>query len=197
MSSQVDIVNAAFVKIGVPRIVTMLDDVDRAELALAIYADQRQHVLRDHPWNFAIKRASLAALAAAPEWGFTYKYQLPGDCLRVLETSEDVDGGDYEWFVEGRVIVTDLSPPLLIRYVSDIEDENEMDALFRELLAIRIGQVLAEPLTGSSEVAAAMKNEYEDKLRAARGSDGQEGSAQRMQVTSWVTARRTGVRGAL
>ena len=59
MTTDVDIVNAGLIKLGEATITTLADDVKAARLANAIFADQRDVVLRAHPWNFAMARAEL------------------------------------------------------------------------------------------------------------------------------------------
>src|SRR5690606_18101386 len=109
---------------------------------------RRDALLRAFNWNFAMKRASLPALADAPTWGYTYQYQLPSDCLMPVQVGEyyvipgmaDYIGGtdDEPFRIEGRTIATDWSAPLKIRYIRKVTNSGEFDALFVEALAADI-----------------------------------------------------------
>lgn len=191
MSADVDIVNAALVKLGEQTIASLSEDVKPARLASFIYADVRDAVLRAHPWNFALKRALLAASTAAPTWGYVYAYNLPADpdyCLRALTVNgENQYSG--KWKVEGRQILTDLGAPLKLLYISRATVVDDWDALFREALSARLAAELAEPLGKATSLQEAMVRLYGDKLGEARSSDGQEGVPDLIEADLWTDAR--------
>lgn len=145
----------------------------------------RRAELRSHPWNFAIKRAQLAADTAAPAFGSTYRFAWPTDCLRVLvpqDTSPD-------WQVEGRAIISSDASPLNIRYVADIEDPTIFDAMFCETLANRIGLAIYQDVTQSSTVGAALRKSYRASVMSARKVDALEAVPTSPPDSSWITGR--------
>jgi hypothetical protein len=88
--SLVSLCNTALDLLGSDTITSLADDSKPARLCARNIGRVRDAVLRAYPWNCAIARASLAALAGAPAWGFAAHYQLPEGpdpayCLRVLE----------------------------------------------------------------------------------------------------------------
>jgi hypothetical protein len=113
-SSPVQICNAGLIKLGAERINSLSENNKRARLCNERFDGLRQEVLRAHPWNFAIRRADLVRLSTTPEYEYNYEYQLPSDCLRVLETAADKDnpGGDIlgnsitKYKIEGRKLLT-------------------------------------------------------------------------------------------
>jgi hypothetical protein len=149
MVSVVGIVNSALIKIGADTITSLTDDSAEARAANAQYEKLRDEVLRAHPWNFAIARQSLARLAEAPPFGFTWQYQLPSDGLRVLFMND----GRAAFEIEGRRLLTDEGEAHVL-YVRRVTDPNEFDAMFREALAYRIAADLAYPLANSTTLAA-------------------------------------------
>lgn len=186
-TTQTSIANAALRMIGQDRI-TSFSEGEAGRILTDIYEDKVQYLLRHHLWNFAIKRASLYASNTAPEWGFLYSYQLPEDCVRVLNTSEDEYVDSDKWQVEGSSIVTDIEAPLKIRYVSRA-DESDFDPLFVECLSAMLAAELAQPITGRSDLQAEMQGEAERKLRLAKAADGQEGSPPVFRRATWVQAK--------
>lgn len=111
MASEVEICNSALIKLGDDTITSLTDDSKRARLCNAQFARLRDEVLRAHPWNFAIRRASLAKLSQAPAFEFAAAFRLPEDpyCLRVLllfDGSAPQGISRHRWKIEGRTLPT-------------------------------------------------------------------------------------------
>lgn len=173
--------------IGEAAINSFDDDSTSARLAKLRYQPARDAVLRDHPWNFAIKRASLSALTAAPDWGYDVQYQLPADCLRLLE----IDNPGKEPFqVEGGKILTNLTAPISIRYVAKITAAEQFDSLFVDALAAYLAAEWAERIMGGSTAKSSeLRQTYEIKLQQARSMDGQESPPVLPEESSWIDSR--------
>lgn len=184
MTSTVDICNRALQKLGHTKITSLGDDVKAARECQRAFALVRDAVFRDHPWNCLLARASLARLSETPAWGFDAQYQLPVDCLRVLEADTD-----YDWRVEGRRILSDAGAPLNILYVRQEEDPGQYDLLLVEALAARLAAELAEALTQSNTKRELAERGYLDVLGQARRADAQEGSARGLFRSGWLEAR--------
>ncbi|GAG86082.1 unnamed protein product [marine sediment metagenome] len=190
MASKIGIINSALSQLGEASI-TALTDVSRAaRLAERTYDDLRQDTLRDHPWNFAMKRLSIAASTTAPVWEFAYAYPIPADCLRIVEVCNP---SKLKYRVEyanaGTIIATDIAAPLKIKYTTDIEDANAMDSKFREALAARCAMNWAEPLTGTSAKVAQIAQIYTLLVKGAKAVDGQEDSPEIVTSDDWIDAR--------
>ena len=186
MASDVQICNLALQKLGQPALISLTDNSRAGRECANAYAPARDAVLRDHPWNFAIERASLAELSMAPAWGYGHQYQLPGDCLRVLEVEDDAQ---FPWKLEGGRLLCDAGAPLYIRYVKRISDPTLFDSLFVHALAARLAYELAEPLTQSNTKKDQAAQDYAALLRMAKRADGQEGSPDDFPEDDWVTVR--------
>jgi hypothetical protein len=188
-TSKTEIANMAFVFLGAKRINAFTDDSKEARIASTTYDHIRDQVLRDHPWNFAIKRATISADATAPEWEFDASYQLPGDCLRVLK----VNGQDPEtnrWRVEGsRKIFTDLGTPIEIQYVFREVAVGNYDTSFVVALAYALATHWAEPITKTATLKAEMLDSYRIQLSGARTSDGQESTVVQLDSCDWINVR--------
>ena len=95
MPSVVDLCNSALDKAGHGAITSLEDNTKAARLCSRNWPLVRDRVLRVHPWNFAVKRTNLAAHETAPDWGFTAKFPLPSDFLRLLEV-RDLSTGEFQ-----------------------------------------------------------------------------------------------------
>lgn len=116
MTTDVDIVNAALIRLGERTITSLADAVKPAQLASALYADVRDTLVREHPWNFAIRRDPLAIPAARrPAGRYTAAYLLPDGaggtarCLRLLAV-EDASGRYLDYKVDGRDVLVAHTP---------------------------------------------------------------------------------------
>lgn len=185
MPSVVDISNKALDKLGQGPITSLEDGSKSANLCNRNWSIIRDQVLRDHPWNFAVKRAILAADTTAPVWGFSYKFPLPADWLRLIEV-RDLSTGEYQ--VEGRAILANDSA-LYVRYIYQVTDPNQYDALFVDAVATRLAFELCEALTQSNTKKELMWNEYQDSLTRARLVDGQENPPVDFEEDDWVLVR--------
>tara|TARA_R110002051_G_scaffold114232_2_gene186804 strand:+ start:154 stop:735 length:582 start_codon:yes stop_codon:yes gene_type:complete len=177
MATEVSICSNALRRLGDDPITSLTDDTERARLCNAFYTPARDAVLRLHPWNFAITRAALAQLSAAPAYGFSYQYALPTDpyCLRVLGMEYE----DYIFKIEnvethGRVLLTDESTAKIL-YVARITDPTVFDSMFVDVLTAKLSVDLAYPVTNSTNLQDKLQKLYQAKLSEARSIDGQEG----------------------
>lgn len=192
MATEVSICSNALRRLGDSPITSLTDDTERARLCNAFYPDARDHVLRAHPWNFAITRASLAKLSDTPAYGFSYMFALPTDpyCLRVLE----MEYADYIFKIEndatnGRVLLTDESTAKIL-YIARITDPTLFDAMFVETLTSKLAVDLSYAITGSQQVQAQMEKMYQAKLSEARSVDGQEGFIDDFVSTTFTDFRK-------
>lgn len=194
MASKINIINQALSKLGEPAIESLSQDTKQAREALLIYDDKRQAMLQEHKWNFAIKRASLAALPTAPLYEYDGAFQIPTDSLRVISLEFQDDDA---WEVEGDSILAQSTTTINIKYISDITSEDAMTAQFREAFAAFLAWSLAESLVKTATVKSDLGQEYNDKLRIARSMDGAEADSYIRQISknSWDNGRITGAPG--
>lgn len=175
MPSLTEVANLALAMVGEDRITSLTADTSRAaQLCNALLPGARDAALVLHPWNFAVTRASLPALVAAPASEWDYQYQVPADCLRVLRVVSD--DPHEPWAREAGVILCDLPAPLVIRYISRATDSGAWSPGFVDLVAAMLGERLAVSLTASQSIRAALVQLRDDALRRARATDAAEGT---------------------
>lgn len=100
LSNPEDLVNAALVRIGYKRqIGSIWDGSEAAQLALAVYGQTRDSMLRLGDWDFAQRNVAATLLKSAPVGGYfppavwdpntnpplnwLYEYTYPDDCLKL------------------------------------------------------------------------------------------------------------------
>jgi len=189
MASVVGICNAALQKLGAERINDLTEDTANGRSCNAAYERLRDAELRAHTWNFAKTRASLPADADAPIFGKARSFTLPAEWLRMLSPYPEMNSNDLDWEIEGRKLYTNDSAPLQIRYVKQVTDPNEMDALFREALASRMAVDMCEEITQSNTKRQLAQDDYKKALAEARRTNAIESIAGEPPEDQWITVR--------
>lgn len=184
-TTEVSICNSALIKVGAERITSLSDSNKRAQLCSEQYSKMRDEVLRSHPWNFAIKRATLVSTGNKPLFDYDYEYVIPTDVLRIISIHDKT----IKWRVEAdRKLVSD-STSVKIEYIAQITAAAEFDAYFSEALSLRLASELAYPLVQSVRLQENLAARYEKVIRNARSFDAQEGTPRELIDDSWVETR--------
>ena len=190
MASKTDICNLALVRLGEPRILSLDDDSKRANALKSFFDLALDIVLQDHPWNFATRRATLARLTAAPAFGYSYAYQLPSGCLRVLGMVGDGKNVDptLEYKIEGQQLLTEETAAK-IKYILRITETGVFGARFCSLLASRLALEMSYHLVKSPALQGQMMKGYAAELSAAKAIDAQEDTPEVYECNKWLEAR--------
>lgn len=196
--SEVSICNAALSKLGAEPLLALTDNNNRGRTMNGRYATVRDAELRRRRWRFAIKRVSIAALAATPDSDYSYQYQLPNDFLRLIPGGDIVstpDMSDYRsgesalYSIEGRRILTDMGSPLAIRYIGRITDTAIFDSAFTEALASRLAYECCKKITGNDAEKERCLEDYKIAISEAKRANALEGAPQQPADDSWIFAR--------
>src|SRR6267142_4690232 len=153
MPSETTICNLALGKLGEGNIIALDEESPEARVCRLHYEETRDEVLRSHRWNFAIKREHLVRNVTPPVFGWNFRYELPTDCLRVLDVCGwDVTKRPGHWEVEGRFVVSN-DEDADARYIWRVVDCNLFDALFVEALVLKLAGKIARPINGSAKMS--------------------------------------------
>lgn len=163
------------------------------------YDHCRKQCLREHPWKFAAKRASLAKSATDPLFGYTAAFPLPSDFLRMLtiENDDGVQISTRDYQIESHngqyaVLMSTDATVLNIRYVYDIEDVTRFDALFISYLAYTIALATAFKITQNNSTIERVKALQDMHGKLARSISGQERPPTRIEKSVNKQARKGG-----
>jgi hypothetical protein len=175
MTTSIDIANRALILLGGREITSFLEGTNESRLAKNLYQSTRDYVLRAYPWASLKKRKSLAELAEQPVSGFNHQYQLPNDCMRVLEVyGSSKIKSDY-WEVNGRAVLTN-SKPVSIVYLSGDVPEQEYSPQLIQALVYRLAAEMAYPMTGNTSAQGNFASLFSQVLDEARTTDALEQS---------------------
>ena len=187
MASEVDICNMALRRLGAERITSLADTTKRAKLCNDAYTLVRDRVLRSHPWNFAMRRVTLAKLVTTPEFGFDNEFQLPSDCLRVIRI-DDYEPEEINYVVEGDKLLID-EPSVKISYISKVTNTAEYEANFIQVLAWELALELSYGLNQSNTLISEVRGELRMLKADARLYDAQEGKPRQFYKSDWTDER--------
>jgi hypothetical protein len=173
MATFIDLCNAALVRIGVPIIASFNDGTNQSNACSNRYQFCVNQVLQMHPWNCATTRAILAPSAVPPAFDYSYAFPLPADFLRELDVSSQSIASDTymgprdRYRIEGGNILFDTST-LYLRYIQQVTNANQLDALCQQAIGAYIAFDLAQTLLRNPELTSELDKQFKEILAEAR-----------------------------
>lgn len=181
MPDKVNIANQALYLLGASRITDFTDETPEGEAVAEFYDSAKEAVLGEYAPQFAKKRASLAADATPPEWGYSNRFLLPSDFIG-FDTSDALPdrmlGQDYE--IEGQYLLIGLDGPLNITYTART-DEGLFSAMFVKALAAYLAVELAGKLPESRAKMGDMLTLYSQRLATGSNYDSRQRSTRQVK----------------
>jgi hypothetical protein len=188
-ATEVSICNMALTRVGSDTLLSSMTEGSKAaRLCTVHYEPCRDAALEAHLWNFAISRATLSQDVTAPNHEFAYRYLLPSDFLRLVQTYTDALGYYEQHRIEGQYLVTD-DGEVQIEYVAKVTDPARFPALFVDLLAQRLAAEICMGLTNNTGATEKLWQIYETKLREARFTDAVQGTPRDIVADTWTNSR--------
>ena len=184
MATVTDICNQALILIGQEPILVADDSSKQSRLCKRLYEPTLEVLLREYPWTFAIKRVILSPEYETPGFGYSHKFVLPIDCMRIVSTGLD----DTQFVVEGGCILCD-EEVIYLRYVGKPVSTTAYDSQFVEVLAYRLAKVMCQSITADKEMLS-MLNSLENKaVVRAMNTQAIETAPQNVQEGPWLIVR--------
>lgn len=184
MATSIDICNQALISIGQDPIITMDDSSKQSRLCKRLYEPTLETLLREYPWSFAIRRVILAPEVDAPGFGYTRKFALPTDCMRIVSTGLD----DDQFVIEGDGILCD-EDVIHLRYVGKPESASVYDSHFVQVLTYRLAKVMCQSLTANPDLLTLMARQENTALVRAMNTQAIETSPQPVVEGPWLKVR--------
>lgn len=160
-----------------------------AEEGAKWYDDIRRYALSKHGWNFAFKRAQLAAAVTAPEYEYLYKYELPNDYIRLASIGDSwCSGIDYE--DEDFYLLTNEAGPLKIKYVYDLKEVVKFSPAFTMAFSMYLAGAMAYGVTGNATLKDILWAQADKVVAEAKSIDGQNRPPRRISRSRMLEARQ-------
>lgn len=171
---------------------------DSKESAFALWYDvTRQAALRLLVPNFAMTRRTVAKKTTTPTFGYSYAYEYPSDCLKVLGFGE-TDARSREYNVElgsdGTIEIQmdeDYPSGLPLRFIADVEDVSRFTPDFKILFSIMLGANVALPVTQKQALKDKLEAKLPQKMSELSGVNAQENPPVRVSVSNFKASKYT------
>ncbi len=194
MANEVQIVNLALSWMGQNRINSLTDKQNEAVVMNDNYALSRDKTLSDVAWTFALRRETLAPIAAKPAFGPQNQFLIPSDVLRVhrvYRPNSNLQAADLQnarWVREGQHILA-VEATVWAIFIVRVDDPTKFSPQFVHALAARLAADTAVTFTESLKLEEKMEARYEAKLDDAAYADGSQGRTEVVKSTKLTGAR--------
>lgn len=184
----VQICNIGIAKTGSDSFITSLDeDTKTARFCKMFYEPMRDSLLRSHLWRFARKQYQLAPLVDEPLFNGGSYFQIPVDCLRIVQPDDDYFETYGRWSVEGDKILADTTL-LNIVGIRRVTDESLFDAIFVEAFATKLAHELCLPMAQSESLKNALKQDMREIIIRAAHVGATEQDSQKFIAETLISA---------
>lgn len=185
MAGKTEISNRTLIKLGQPRVSNIETDNSPAAITINnLWASVRDSLLQSYPWNFAIKRVSLAPDTSTPTYGWSTQFTPPIDFLQLLDIKDDID---YKF--EGGKILVDGQTSLFMRYIARIEDTSLWPPLFNEMMMVTLAIEGCDRITQDKNLKQLLLAEQRVIAQKALGADAIENLPEDLPLDEWLEAR--------
>jgi hypothetical protein len=202
VATKTEIANLALSHLGIGKEIADLDN-EKSQEAVTMrrfYDQTRDAVLRDFPWPFTTRFATLALVADPPtetlEYAFSYRY--PTDCLMIrrIQTQLRIDTNQSRIVFklgrddQGQLVYTD-EEEARIEYTFREEDPQRYTADFILPMSFRLAHYAAPRLTGGDPFKLGQRavQLYIHEISMAQASAGNEAVPDQLPDAETIRAR--------
>lgn len=186
MSSELDVANFALGHLGESIVPNLTDDVKAVNTVNQWKTNARERILRLANWTCAIKRDTLTVDGTAPEFGFTTRFAVPTDFIRLVNFRNTYDN---QYVIEAGYILCYVADDLEIRYVYDLTDWTAMDEDLIYAISLSLAYDMAPALTQSLDRRDEVKQSMLEAIAVAKNVETTNVSPQGYAPGSWITSR--------
>lgn len=192
MSTKLDVINAALMKVGLP-LAADLNDCDWN--ASLIFDSVTEQALRSFAWGFASRYEVLKEAAQVPAFGFHRAYLMPADCLRVIDVrcGTDLRSPKARFSISGKLVYANVSP-CNCRYVGREMNPANWPNDFADAVAARIAAEIANLSAQTMSMTPNLIQLHQLSLAQAQAADATE-TTERVPLDESILAAREGGRG--
>jgi hypothetical protein len=191
MVTRVDVANMALALMDEAPITSLEYNNKAARLCNLHFETTREAELMAHSWVFAIFTVDVTGTSTGGDSGtFNWQYELPVDALRVLPPTYDNEayGVPISWEIKNGRLYTDQETPRGLRYIGNLTDPDDWNALFTEVVAAALAAKVALALTHKTSMLQIAQNAYDRALARAMAVNAVERRS-RLYDASWARQR--------
>jgi hypothetical protein len=167
-----EVCNAALAYISQKPIQLLTDTNDiNARRCNTFFKTSVELVLREFEWSSAAKRVKLARNTSDPVFERTYQYNLPADCVKIIDVYTSETWSPYNrWNILGRKIQAE-SDTIYLKYVSYPDDIRDLDISLADSIALRMAIRMCTLFLKDKDQFQILQVMYKEAIRMARAMD--------------------------
>jgi len=181
-ASKLEMVNGALIELGAITLSSLSGPALEVEIANRIYDQVYGDLLGKAPWRFAVKKADLSHLVAAPLNEWSDQFDLPAQCVRIVRVYPDQP---FEVF-EGKVYANASS--LAVDYVERVS-ESLLPPPFVRLVALELAVRMCIAITNDVELKKTLQQDVRMQFAAALAADAQQRPNVPLRASPFVDVR--------
>lgn len=201
MTNRLSLYNGALNLVGAARLTSTTERRESRRVLDSIWdAGAVKACLQEGQWNWAARTMALSfSDSLAPDFGFQYAFERPGDFVRLIGLSSSPDFyaplNDYE--ASGELYFANLDR-IYLRYISDDPgfggDFSLWPQDFRRFVEAYLAVEAAPRLSASESKLQRLQEQRDQRLRDAASTDAMSGPSKSIPLGSWARARFGGGR---
>ncbi|HEE2025578.1 hypothetical protein FMJ26_21745 [Klebsiella michiganensis] len=200
MTGQTDIMNLALVSfLGSDHLMDRDEQDKNTRVMNLIYNPLLEKLQREYAWSFCARSVQLTPLNKTPVIDYQYAYQLPVDLMVLVSVGDMYYGHDFteydprlvtaEYRIEGRELLTNLPPPLSLRYRARVTDASKFDSTFVDALACMLAIRSCKAVTGKDTLKSSLLDEFQMIISGAVRANAIEKPSEKFPPSTWMEAR--------
>lgn len=200
MTGQTDIMNLALVSfLGSDHLMDRDEQDKNTRLMNLIYNPILEKLQREYAWNFCSRSTRLTPLNKTPQIDYQYAYQLPTDLLLLVSVGDMYCRNEWreydprlvtaEYRIEGRELLTNIEPPLSLRYRAKVTDAAQFDSAFIDALACMLAVRSCKAITGKDTLVSSLLEQFQSIITGAVRANAIEKPSEKFPPSTWMEAR--------
>jgi hypothetical protein len=184
----VSICNKALIFLGQETIGALTDNNKRAEVCRDVYNEALAEFISEGEWSFCKAMATLTADDTPPNHHYSYAFDLPDDCLRLVRDKKYAVSNCDDWMVVGNQIYCNAEE-IDILYLTDYSYVSMWPAKARAALAYLVAHYIGMALCGDEGRVQMAYELYMKTLTDALSDDGAGAAIQPYEYAAYVEER--------
>jgi len=188
--SPVDICSRALILIGAEPITSFDDGNNEALVSSNMYEDVAQSSLVNTRWRFATNQEVLNRLTEAPTGRYEAAYQMPSSSLMLHTLTVNGFNLEYQTYSDKVFCDANASDSVIADFSYRV-DEQHWPSYFVIAVQFQLASIFAVSLARDASLSALMEQKGAIAMAKARGLDSQAQTNRKMDVSRFISNRRS------
>ena len=156
--ADIKICNRALGRMGGKKISSFGDSTPEERDCELFYAETRDEILESFGWSFCKKRATLVQGGDTPDFGYSYSFGLPSDCLQPVSINTSIATAEPDWVSENGFLLTN-EEEVNLKYKASV-GADKFSPSFKSAFILLLASRLAMSVAKNAKLADSLENKY-------------------------------------